>query len=91
MKKISKKKKMPKKPLALLAKVKKQLEAFKVPSQEEIEKSHRRNLWPSAEPTVDEYKKLDPFWLSTMSGQFTGRVLQPKKRRLPWFLRKLGF
>lgn len=26
-------------------------------------------------PTVEEYKRLDPYWLSTMTGRFAGRVL----------------
>ena len=81
-----KKRSPPKEVVQLLEKVKGQLEALKKPVG-----------WKRANPQIDwcgdvlYYKKLDPFWLSTMTGQFAGRVVGKKKRRnllevvMEWF------
>jgi hypothetical protein len=66
----------PKKPKRLLEKVKRQLEEFQKPVWEVVEWDDRRfrnRFQISWIPTVEEYQRLDPFWLSTMGGQFAGR------------------
>ncbi len=62
--------------LALMAKVKRQLADLKRPVVyikrfKKAVRDKRRQIMP----TVAEYQKLDPYWLSTMTGEFTGRVI----------------
>jgi hypothetical protein len=69
-------KKKSKRPRKLLTKIKRQLAEFQKPVWESVEWDDRRfrsRLQISWNPTVEEYQRLDPFWLSTMGGAFAGR------------------
>jgi hypothetical protein len=59
--------------LKLMEKVKHQLEEMKKPV---VRWKIISNLKLQRDfPTVEEYEKLDPYWRSTMGGQFAGRVI----------------
>jgi len=58
--------------LALMAKVKRQLADLKRPAVKRFKKAvrdKRRQIFP----TVADYQKMDPYYLSTMTGAFAGR------------------
>ncbi len=80
MKKKKPKLKRPPEALALMEKVKRQLEDLKKPVMVKRFKTAVRDKRRQIFPTVEEYKKMDPYWLSTMTGKFTGRVVGRKAR-----------
>ena len=67
--------------VAVIERVKKQLEVLRRPFKNperfvrDPGKIEDRTNAHVALPTVEYYKRLDPFWLSTMGGEFAGRVL----------------
>lgn len=63
--------------LSLMEKVKHQLEEIKKPRKKRVVV---RDMRRQRMPTVEEYRKLDPYWLSTMTGKFTGRVVKKSFR-----------
>lgn len=81
---MKKKKPKPTRPpevLALMKKVKRQLEDLKKPVKvvkrfKTAKRDKRRQIFP----TVEDYKKMDPYWMSTMGGKFAGRVIGRKVR-----------
>jgi hypothetical protein len=91
-KKPKKERKPPKEVVQLMEKVKKQLASFQKPvSDKKVlwpeskvweEPWRFRRSYPVTELTIEEYRKLDPFWLTTMGGQFAGRVA---KFRSQWW------
>lgn len=70
--------KLPAKPVQLMEVVRKKLKAFSLPINEP---SLWRGIWVSESwnPTTFDYLAMDPFWMSTMSGRFAGRVLGETK------------
>lgn len=73
MKKVKRKKDPSKEVLSLMEKVKHQLEELKKPKKKRVV---LRDMKRQRMPTVEEYRKLDPYWMSTMTGKFTGRVVR---------------
>jgi len=58
-----------------MVKVKRQLADLKRPLVKRFKKAvrdRRRQIFP----TVAEYQKMDPYWLSTMTGEFSGRIIR---------------
>lgn len=60
--------------LALMEKVKRQLEELKKP----VVRLEILDKKLQVFPTVADYKRMDPYWLSTMGGKFAGRVVGRK-------------
>ena len=52
-------------PTELLQRIKRQLDEFKQPIRD-----NGLGWWP----IVEDYKRMDPFYLSTMGGAFAGRI-----------------
>jgi hypothetical protein len=76
----SRKRRRPKKIVQLMEKVKGQLAAFRpTPVRRELSEMEMRMMRNPFPPlnllTVREYRKMDPFWMTTMTGAMTGRVL----------------
>ncbi len=75
------KSKISKEELALMAKVKQQLVELKKPVVMADDLDRRKRKQPQIDWCGDVlyYKQLDPYWLSTMTGEFVGRVINEKK------------
>ena len=80
-----KRKAPPKEVVQLMEKVKQQLVAFKKPviwEESTIwEQPWRFRKEIEVDLSVEEYRKMDPFWLSTMTGKFAGRKVERINRQ----------
>jgi hypothetical protein len=69
--------------LALMEKVKLQLAELQkprpVPVMVKRFKTAIRDKRRQVFPTVEDYQKLDPCWMSTMRGAFAGRTIENRK------------
>jgi hypothetical protein len=77
----------PKEVVQLMEKVKSQLASFKKPVEVWAESTIWDEPWrfrsksQQQELDVFDYMQMDPFWMSTMGGQFAGRVVNRTKER----------
>jgi hypothetical protein len=69
--------------LALMEKVRGQLLELQKPVRRTVVikrfKTAKRNRRLQVLPTVEDYRRMDPCWMSTMSGAFAGRVIKRGK------------